>query len=164
MDRSVFLGNAVNCKLATVFAGVLLISSLQAALAAHPQTRKAELRTEASGYIDSLDPCGGESGAGGEVTFTAKATFAGVGIGATAEKHTITLKLLVIDEDGNRVCSSSQSWDVANAEQGCIKCPVVCKKEVDAGVYFLSATLTDQGPDGKKIKLDAKSCALILTE
>lgn len=150
------------------FAFVVLVTPLlirpATNAAASQHAKRAEKRTKANGYITSLSPCGGATGGGTTVTFTAKATFSGVGIGPTAENHTITLRLLVLNDDGGLVCSESQSWEVANGEEGCIDCPVSCMKQVDPGVYFLNAILSDVGPDGKKVKLDAKSCAVILSQ
>jgi hypothetical protein len=127
-----------------------------------PAQERAGKRAGAQGFIDSVEPCGGITGVDKEITFTAKATFSGEGFGGTAKPHTITLRLLVVDEEGNVVCSEKKEWEVPDGEHGCIKCPVSGKKKLEAGVYFVNATLTDQPKGGKKTKMDAKSCAVIL--
>lgn len=150
-----------------VFLGLLVAGSVIGAIASFAgaacDTKQATRLTKLLGSIDSVAPCGGASGTGSPVAFTATASFHGVGFGTTAERHTVTVKLLVLDEDGQLVCSSTQSWDLPDAEHGCYKCPVTCNKQVDAGVYFINATMTDIGPDGKKLKVDAKSCAVIVS-
>jgi hypothetical protein len=139
---------------------VLLIAACYSTAVVSADVLEAGKREQALGKIDSLDPIG--IGTAGNVTFSAKASFAGVGSGPTAEQHTITLRLLVVDEDGKVICNQKQDWTVANAEQGCIKCPVTCTQAVEPGAYFINATLTDVGPNGKKVRLDVKSAAVIL--
>ena len=70
----------------------------------------------------------------------------------------------MVDEEGAVVCSTKNDWDVPDGKHGCIKCPVSCKAKdkLGQGVYFINATLTDQGPGGTKTKMNAKSCAVIL--
>ena len=119
----------------------------------------------AFGNIDSLDPCGIVSGAPKPITFTARVNFHGEGFGGAARAHTFTLRLVVIDDEGTVICTHSQEWIAPDGEHGCIKCPVSCKSNgnLDSGVYFVTATLADQPQGGSKTKIDAKSCALILT-
>ncbi len=126
----------------------------------HAAPHHAKVRGQAHGSIDDLTPAG--TGSAGQIEFTATTSFSGVGFGPTAEMHTISLKLIVSDEDGSVVAKGTQEWTVANAEQGCIKCPVSVTKQVDPGVYFLNATLSDTGPTGTTTKLGAKSVAVIL--
>src|SRR5262245_54657111 len=123
---------------------------------------KAKKRTGALGVIDSVEPCGVIGGAGTEITFVAKASFSGEGFGPTAKPHTITLRLVVADEDGKVICNESTAWDVPDGEHGCVKCPVSCKKKLDAGAFFVTATLTDEPKGGMKAKMDAKACAVIV--
>jgi hypothetical protein len=122
----------------------------------------AENRTKVFGVINSLEPCGAEVGAPKTLKFTAYTSFSGV----NGETHTITLKLAVLDADAKVVSTASKAWTVTSGEQGCIKCPVTCKSPncLEAGAYFINASLTDQKASEATILLDAKTCVVSLSE
>src|SRR5437879_5955462 len=101
---------------------ILLVMAGHFALAAkEPNKRKGkkpEIRTakklraadKAFGFIDSVEPFGQQTGAPKTIEFIAKATFAGEGFGETAKQHTFTLRLTVVDEDGNLICNEAAKW------------------------------------------------------
>lgn len=149
--------------LSRVLAVALIIGTCASANGAPPPLQTQPTITAgkapATGSIDALSPVG--VGAAGSVTFTATASFHGVGSGSTAETHTITVHLIVLDDSGNIICNVSQPYTVTSEGQGCANCATSCTETVPAGVYFLNATLMDVGPSSK-VLLSIKSAGVIL--
>lgn len=122
---------------------------------------KAAGRTAGLGSVNSVAPCGSDTGAPKCVTFTMTATFSGVNNRTDVFTRTIT----VMDSNGSVVVTGSEQMATGSGEQGCIACPAsTTATALKPGAYIVIGTLTDQtvdaqgNPIGPPVNLDAKVC------
>ncbi len=126
-----------------------------------PTAGKERPEPKISGAIESLVPCGSATGAPRKLTFTATMSHGGV----DKEKHTATLKLAVFDADANEICVMTFIHISENKEQGIIHQPISCTSRgcLEAGAYFITASLTDQKDSDPAVVLSAQACSVILS-
>lgn len=157
---------------ALMIAGMLFLAHVQGAGTTQNEGKvgsvdAAGVRASSVGEVDSVSPCGSDTGGPKDVTFTVTVSYSGTG---NRSDH-FTSTIAVFDTDGNVVVKASKVTGTSSGEQGCIKCPFSAPPtNVKPGSYFVVGTLTDQvfdaqgHPVGPPTFLDAKTCIYNLTK